>query len=67
MKSKNTMENIILKPCQRLKLVEGKKSYEEVLDYALKFYKNKFNSVSSKLEKLYEVFGKYFNLNDDKH
>ena len=48
-------------------LAEGKKSYEEVLDYALKFYKNKFYVVSSKLDQLYEVFRKYFKLNGDVH
>ena len=48
-------------------LAEGKKNYEEVLDYALKFYKNKFYSVSSKLEQLYEVFRKYFQLTSDTH
>ena len=48
-------------------LAEGKKNYEEVLDYALKFYKNKFYSVSSKLEQLYEVFRKYFQLTGDTH
>ena len=41
-------------------LAEGKKNYEEVLDYALKFYKNKFSSISAKVDQLYEVFGKYF-------
>ena len=48
-------------------LADGKKSYEEVLNYALKFYKDKFYSISAKFDQLYEVFGKYFNLVGDKH
>ena len=48
-------------------LADGKKNYEEVLDYALKFYKEKFYSISAKFDQLYEVFGKYFNLVGDKH
>ena len=48
-------------------LADGKKNYEEVLDYALKFYKNKFYSISAKVEQLYEIFGKYFNITGDKH
>ena len=43
-------------------LSEGKKEYEEVLDYALDFYKKKYLSVSSQIKKLYQIFGKYFQL-----
>ena len=42
-------------------LSTGKKNYDEVLDYALKFYKSKYSSVASQLNKLIEIFGKYFN------
>ena len=31
-------------------LSEGKKEYNEVLDYALKFYKSKYSSVASQLD-----------------
>ena len=48
-------------------LAEGKKNYEEVLNYALDFYRNKFNSISSKIDKLYEVFGKYYNLTENEY
>ena len=41
-------------------LSEGKKDYKEVLDYALDFYKKKYLSVSSQIKKLYQIFGKYF-------
>ena len=42
-------------------LSTGKKNYDEVLDYALKFYKSKYSSVANQLNKLIEIFGKYFN------
>ena len=44
-------------------LAEGKKEYDEVLNYALAFYKKKYYSVSSQIDKLYKVFGKYFEIN----
>ena len=37
-----------------------KKNYDEVLDYALQFYKKKFYSINEKVDLLYEVFAKYF-------
>jgi DNA topoisomerase-3 len=43
-------------------LSEGKKNYDEVLNYALKFYKSKYVSVSSQLDKLIKIFGKYFKM-----
>ena len=48
-------------------LADGKKNYEEVLNYALNFYKNKFLSISSKIDQLYEVFGKYYNLTESEY
>ena len=72
--SLESIEKDIVLPENRAKIEEfvaqlanGEKNYEEVLDYALKFYKNKFYSVSSKLEQLYEVFRKYFQLTSDTH
>ena len=44
-------------------LAEGKKEYDEVLNYSLAFYKKKYYSVSSQIDKLYKVFGKYFEIN----
>ena len=44
-------------------LSEGKKDYDEVLNYALEFYKKKYFSVSSQIKKIYEIFGKYFTIN----
>ena len=41
-------------------LADGKKNYDEVLDYALQFYKKKFYSINEKVDLLYEVFAKYF-------
>ena len=43
-------------------LAEGKKNYKEVLDYALAFYKKKYLSVSTQIDKLYQVFGRYFDM-----
>ena len=43
-------------------LSEGKKNYDEVLNYALKFYKSKYISVASQIGKLIKIFGKYFKL-----
>ena len=43
-------------------LAEGKKEYDEVLNYALEFYKKKYYSVSSQIKKLENIFGKYFTL-----
>jgi DNA topoisomerase-3 len=43
-------------------LSEGKKEYNEVLDYALKFYKSKYISVASQIGKLIKIFGKYFKM-----
>ena len=44
-------------------LSEGKKDYDEVLNYALEFYKKKYFSVNSQIKKIYEIFGKYFTIN----
>ena len=67
-----TVEPDIVLPKNRAKieefvslLAEGKKEYEEVLDYALDFYKKKYISVSSQIDKLYEVFSKYFDLEEN--
>ena len=64
-----TVEPDIVLPKNRAKieefvslLADGKKEYNEVLDYALDFYKKKYYSVSSQLDELYKVFGKYFKL-----
>ena len=46
-------------------LADGKKEYDEVLNYALDFYKKKYYSVSSQIDKLYEAFENYFDL--EKH
>jgi DNA topoisomerase-3 len=46
-------------------LANGKKTYEEVLNYSLKFYKEKYINVSEKIDELFDVFGKYFKLVED--
>ena len=72
--SLESIEKDIVLPANRAKIEEfvaqlanGEKNYEEVLDYALKFYKNKFYSISEKVEQLYEIFGKYFDLVDKEY
>ena len=72
--SLESIEKDIVLPENRAKIEEfvaqlanGEKNYEEVLDYALKFYKNKFHSISEKVEQLYKIFGKYFNLVDEEY
>ena len=72
--SLESIEKDIVLPENRAKIEEfvaqlanGEKNYEEVLDYALKFYKNKFHSISEKVEHLYKIFGKYFNLVDEEY
>ena len=64
-----SVEPDIVRPKNRAKieefvslLAEGGKTYKEVLDYALDFYKKKYYSLSSQIDKLNEVFGKYFHL-----
>ena len=46
-------------------LSEGKKNYDEVLNYALKFYKSKYISVTSQIGKLIKIFGKYFKMKNE--
>ena len=46
-------------------LAEGKKNYDEVMDYSLSFYKKKFLNVVENSDKLYDVFGKHFDLLSD--
>ena len=43
-------------------LAEGKKEYDEVLDYALEFYKKKYISISSEMLKIYKIFSNYFDM-----
>ena len=43
-------------------LAEGKKEYNEVLNYALEFYKKKYISISKQIPKINQIFGKYFNM-----
>ena len=69
-----TVEPDIVLPKNRAKieefvslLADGKKEYNEVLDYALDFYKKKYYSVSNQLDELYKVFGKYFTLGSDEN
>ena len=42
-------------------LSDGKDNYENVLNYALNFYKNKYYNISGQVEKLKTIFKKYFN------
>ena len=42
-------------------LSDGKDNYENVLNYALNFYKNKYYNISGQVEKLQNIFKKYFN------
>ena len=42
-------------------LSDGKDNYENVLNYALDFYKNKYYNISGQVEKLQNIFKKYFN------
>ena len=46
-------------------LADGKKDYEEVLNYSLKFYKEKYINVTEKIDDLLEIFSQYFDLNED--
>ena len=41
-------------------LSDGKDNYENVLNYALDFYKNKYYNISGQVEKLQNIFKKYF-------
>ena len=65
----NRIEPDIIKPENRAKIENfvkdienGKKSYNEALENAIKFYKNKFIDCYSKTEELRKEFGKYFRL-----
>ena len=46
-------------------LANGKKNYEEVLNYSLKFYKEKYINVTEKIDDLLDIFSQYFDLNED--
>ena len=46
-------------------LAEGKKTYKEVLDHAINFYKEKYNNLYDGIDMIYEAFRKYFELADD--
>ena len=46
-------------------LANGKKNYEEVLNYSLKFYKEKYINVTEKIDDLLDIFNKYFDLYED--
>ena len=46
-------------------LAEGKKTYKEVLDHAINFYKNKYNNLYDGIDTIFEAFRRYFNMADD--
>ena len=46
-------------------LANGKKTYEEVLNYSLKFYKEKYINLTEKIDELYNAFGNHFELVED--
>ena len=45
-------------------LAYGKKTYKQVLDYSLKFYKEKYLKVTENFEDLLNIFSKYLENND---
>ena len=46
-------------------LAEGKKTYKEVLEHAINFYKNKYNKLYDGIDTIFEAFRKYFDMGDD--
>ncbi len=46
-------------------LAEGKKTYQEVLDHAINFYKAKYSKIYEGIDTIYEAFRNYFDLPDD--
>ena len=46
-------------------LAEGKKTYKEVLEHAINFYKEKYTNLENGIDEIYEAFRKYFELGDD--
>ena len=46
-------------------LAYGKKTYEEVLNYSLKFYKEKYINITEKIDEIFDIFGKYFKTDRD--
>ena len=46
-------------------LANGKKSYEEVLDYALNFYEEKYINISERIDDLLEVFLNFYDFEEE--
>ena len=68
-----TVDPSIVHPENRAKIEDfvnqvshGKKTYKEVLKFALELYKERFNVIRVHYNKLLEIFGKYFKLDRSK-